>query len=431
MLARMRTLKGMKTMLFSIALLVFVQNQFAAEPQAGRDRFVAHEWGTFTSVQGADGIQLEWNPFVAEELPSFVYQRKADQARAGLDLLAKNAFVALQRMETPVIYFYSDRERSVDVRVKFPQGAITEWYPQVAKPKEAPLFWDDVRILPRSLPGVLSCSEPSPQDPLPKEASGSHYYAARETDADLLRVSLPDGKVEHEKFLFYRGVGNFVAPLKVTTDSATAQLQLWNTGGDALTHLYVLHMRNGTGKFIYLPKLAAGESQAVKLELEMGRMAASDVQAGISSAMRKTLESEGLYAAEAAAMVKTWHESWFGEEGLRVLYVLPRAWTDRTLPLGIEPAPSEIERVMVGRAEVITPEVEWKILKQIARFSESDEGSKVKAMADLQSMKVGRFADAIVRRWLGKTPSAEFSKAGWGLLERMNAAERANTLAQR
>ena len=33
-------------------------------------------------------------------------------------------------METPVIYFYSDREQTVNVRVRFPHGLITEWYPQ-------------------------------------------------------------------------------------------------------------------------------------------------------------------------------------------------------------------------------------------------------------------------------------------------------------
>ena len=33
-------------------------------------------------------------------------------------------------METPVIYFYSKEPQTVDVRVDFPQGIITEWYPQ-------------------------------------------------------------------------------------------------------------------------------------------------------------------------------------------------------------------------------------------------------------------------------------------------------------
>ena len=42
-------------------------------------------------------------------------------------------------METPVIYFYnhdkdtfSAKERQIDVEVKFPQGLVTEWFPQVS-----------------------------------------------------------------------------------------------------------------------------------------------------------------------------------------------------------------------------------------------------------------------------------------------------------
>src|SRR5947208_6266771 len=86
--------------------------------------YVAHEWGTFTSVQGADGIQLEWNPLVTTELPKFVYDcgRPNGNSRAArfADYSGKGAFVTLQRMETPVIYFYSGREQDVDVSVKFP-----------------------------------------------------------------------------------------------------------------------------------------------------------------------------------------------------------------------------------------------------------------------------------------------------------------------
>ncbi len=35
--------------------------------------YVAHEWGTFTSVQGADGVLIEWNPLETKKLPKFVY----------------------------------------------------------------------------------------------------------------------------------------------------------------------------------------------------------------------------------------------------------------------------------------------------------------------------------------------------------------------
>src|SRR5262249_36769828 len=141
----------------------------------------------------------------------------ADRA-AGL--FSKSAFSTLQRMETPVIYFYSEEERTVDVAVSFPQGIVTEWYPQtsqlatndtrrVAQARGTALHWDGVRVLPRALQQPAKAL-------LPADDSGSHYYAARETDADLVRVSAgPEAKPEQERFLFYRGVGSFKAPLQV------------------------------------------------------------------------------------------------------------------------------------------------------------------------------------------------------------------------
>src|SRR5688572_25259644 len=101
--------------------------------------YVAHEWGTFTSVQGRDGIQLEWNPFVVAELPKFVYDAsKPAGRRPGVVLPnffipGKTGMLSRQRMETPVIYFYSDEAQKVDVEVNFPDGRITEWYPQLAQ----------------------------------------------------------------------------------------------------------------------------------------------------------------------------------------------------------------------------------------------------------------------------------------------------------
>ena len=40
----------------------------------------------------------------------------------------------------------------------------------------------------------------------------------------------------------------------------------------------------------------------------------------------------GLFDDESWAMVDTWAKSYFLSEGLRVLYVLPRIWTDELLP---------------------------------------------------------------------------------------------------
>ena len=66
-------------------------------------------------------------------------------------------------METPVIYFYSQRERVADVRVLFRGGNVTEWYPQAtnvqslrrdparaaAHTREFVIEWNGVKILPR------------------------------------------------------------------------------------------------------------------------------------------------------------------------------------------------------------------------------------------------------------------------------------------
>src|SRR5258708_28718146 len=83
---------------------------------------VAHEWGTFTSVQGADGVLLDWKPLETSKLPRFVY----DWTHPGLNRVltgngyggfGKGSIIARQRMETPVVYFYSDKEETVDVTV--------------------------------------------------------------------------------------------------------------------------------------------------------------------------------------------------------------------------------------------------------------------------------------------------------------------------
>ena len=95
--------------------------------------YAAHEWGTFTSVQGGDGVLLDWRPLQTSVLPKFVYDwshpglgRIAGFGQQRQVLVSKTALVTLQRMETPVLYFYSPQARTIDVSVKFPQGQITD-----------------------------------------------------------------------------------------------------------------------------------------------------------------------------------------------------------------------------------------------------------------------------------------------------------------
>lgn len=108
--------------------------------------------------------------------------------------------------------------------------------------------------------------------------------------------------------------------------------------------------------------------------------------------METALISEGLFPDEAKAMVNTWKDSWFTEEGVRVFYILPRPWTDDILPLTLSPQPEELTRVMVGRAEIITPEVQATLSRLLVKAREGDANAHLQAEAELK--KLGRFAEA-------------------------------------
>ena len=77
-----------------------------------------HEWGTFTSVAAADGGAEPWVSLSPPaDLPCFVYHLSAQCIKCGANRI---------RMETPVIYFYSDRPMTASVHVDLPTGLINE-----------------------------------------------------------------------------------------------------------------------------------------------------------------------------------------------------------------------------------------------------------------------------------------------------------------
>ena len=69
------------------------------------------------------------------------------------------------------------------------------------------------------------------------------------------------------------------------------------------------------------------------------------------AAMKKALIAQGLFADEAEAMLNTWKASYFQKPGLRLFYVVPRAWTDYFLPLEFS-VPARVTRVIVGRIDL-------------------------------------------------------------------------------
>lgn len=339
---------------------------------AGPDSLVVHEWGTFTSIAGKNGVALEWRPLNGSaDLPKFVHT--IERASLGLRYQTKADLTALVRMETPVLYFYSDKEMNVAAEVDFPKGKITEWYPQ-ARSIGNGINWGRLKIA----PGAAFT--------LPADYSENHYYAARETDAAPVQVCGVGGKpAEQEKFLFYRGVGNFDLPLAVKLGNGL--LTLTNSGKDPIARLIIFENRSGRIGYRVIDNLFGA--------ITAGRPALDSNVEVVIQDLKQTLIASGLYEKEADAMIKTWRSSWF-EEGMRVFYILPRNTTDAVLPLNIQPEPSELVRVLVGRTEVITPEMERTVRERVNLLSSSS--LKAREQARLAIRKYGRFSEPILKR---------------------------------
>ena len=139
--------------------------------------------------------------------------------------------------------------------------------------------------------------------------------------------------------------------------------------------------------------------------------------------MARALVNAGLYEKEARAMVNTWQDQWFAEEGTRVLYLLPRAWTDRTLQLQVSPQPDQVVRVMVGRAELITPSVERDLRDQVLTYSIGDAKAKARAVANVRALALGRFLWAASTRLVGDGQDRAFALATGELMQAVSARE--------
>jgi hypothetical protein len=329
------------------AALVFVAgNLCAAVPPASSQnesaQLTVHEWGTFTSIAGPDGNAVPWRPLSGpSDLPCFVTALNPNSVK--LPQGGVLGLKALVRMETPVLYFYAAEPITARVSVGFPEGMFSEWYPQATVAMFQPvntrhwqwrINWSNVQITP-------GAKEEFPTDP-----AESHYYAARQTDAAPLTVG-----TQQEKFLFYRGIASFAPPI-IATVARDGSVSVAEKSG-ARIDAFVLFERRG-GRFGY--RVVSADRSDLRIE----RPELNGTLESLRRDLRDMLIARGLFPREAAAMVDTWHDSWF-EEGTRLLYVLPQSTVDGILPIDIDPTPAKITRVFVGRMEVVTPEIETEI----------------------------------------------------------------------
>jgi hypothetical protein len=409
-----------------------------------------HEWGTFTAVQGSDGVVLDGLRHDDRDLPPFVYDLGQRVALTGVS----------PKMETPVVYMYAPAKWVTHVRVQFPHGLLTQWYPAATSANMADedegfrKGWKgELAASPRLEKGFLSWGDMSELTVLPRGVErelpavreGDPWLFARAVDANMLEVgnvnlaieqrekadkpyaaSLNESCVrQRERFLFYRGLGDFALPLQAIGarasrkgDVARLSLRLENADPKApLAGVFLIWVDGDMAGFRALDDV----HDALDLTpVDVPLRPVADVTKDLVDHVAARLAETPLYADEALAMARTWAHAWFGDPGLRVLYILPRAFVDRELPLEVgngwiwnergddvhvAQQKPVVERAFVGRLEILTRAQELELLATVERCLRGTE--KERASAEAELARHGRFLAPCLRRLLALTEDPE------------------------
>lgn len=364
----------MRSLLLVAVTLAVAPGNGTAQDAAGKWRI--HEWGTFTALQDEAGRSIGWINTEDEPVPSFVH-RLHRSLLVPIDDLAPAFFKGaprchpdvLVRLETPVVYFHPPKSArlpvSVDLKVEFRGGWLTEYYPD-GKSTAPGLERTDAefgRLAPTTVgslewKGLLV----GKRGDFPR-TTDSVWLAPRAVDC--APVSTPKG--ESEQFLFYRGVGYLQAPLAAVRsgDGKTMSIrgrlpaELARSAPLRVPRMWFVDIRE-TGEIAFrtLPAVNLGAEPDRELASVSSAFASEEYSLGnltrLRKEMREGLMADGLHGDEADALLNTWEASYFQAHGLRLFFMVPRAWTDHVLPLKAS-VPAEVTRSMIGRLELVTP----------------------------------------------------------------------------
>jgi hypothetical protein len=371
----------------------------AVEKKAGATaaRLEIHEWGTFTSLQDENGNAIGGINTDDEPVPKFVH----DIARGFLirPTEAPPSFFqgapschpdVTMRLETPVLYVHAGKGEHprLNVSVSFRGGWLTQFYPDAAvtAPGVDQARWS-YGPLSAATVGKLVWKNLEVNSASTGPATDAHVWLApRNVEAAALRTETQ----ESEKFLFYRGVGHLDAPLRVVGKAGEHELEIRASAAEFKTGragpLWLADIRaNGTAACRKLSldnsnRAASGPVAIADSRFEEASYSAAGME-GLRAELKTALVGEGLFADEAEALLETWKLSYFKSAGMRLFFLVPRAWTDAVLPLEVDGAPPTV-RVMVGRIELVTP-AQRQLLKRIAQGPVPDSYRDLRAPADV------------------------------------------------
>jgi hypothetical protein len=377
----------MRTLTLALSLLIAGCSTTASNnhPVQGIDdpkAIVVHEWGTFTSMLGSTGQSLEGLHHEEEALPSFVHGRSSGDNFKGLEIVPTGV---TQKLETPVLYFYTQTAQTVQVHVDFPQGIVSQWFPNSAAFQ--PAIGSFTKVAGGSMdwqaqlkPGLGG---------FPAVAPGDIWAPSR----NVASVPLQIGD-EREQFIFYRGLGGFAVPFGATVQ-ADGTVSIQNDSPDAIADVFLLRLYPSGGVIAELGGLDAHQARAnIVPPASSTATNLEQYVADASTRVAAALVKSGLREDEARAMVDTWSKSYFRSEGMRLLYIVPRMWTDKLLPLKITPQPAALVRTLVGRVELLTPADEQQLMSAVQAAATSGMSSSAVAA------QLGRFAEPKLRRAL-------------------------------
>lgn len=369
---------------FTCALVALVTLGVSAQPD--NKKLVVHEWGTFTSLQDESGAAIGGINTDDEPVPKFVHRlsdwlllRPTEMPPCFFQGAPACHPDVTMRLETPVIYFHPSQTglvaSNLTVRAQFNGGWLSEFYPSALATAPGlvsnrfefgPLESDTI--------SSLTWSNLEVGGDWPGPATSAHVWTSpRAVSAANVRTA----NGEAERFLFYRGVARLDAPLRISTASGELSFrsqiegELKSKGPLPIRSLWLVDSRpDGTLAFRTLPPVTLEADPDKILAKTSATFQSSEYLSANSGALKERLHAalvgEGLYPDEAQALLNTWELSYFKSAGLRVFFLVPRGWTDAYLPLQIS-SPATINRVMVGRIELITAS-QRQILQQISEY---------------------------------------------------------------
>ncbi len=352
--------------------------------------FVIHEWGTFSSRVDKNGKQISGQRFEGRtSLPEQVYRLidqtiATDKNQDEKYYYSKNntgsgysvgdgtegdAYTGINiqndtiRMETPVLYFYSEKELDISIDVKFPNGSIGEWFPKrengeliskdyfeyhsLIDPFESKKILD-LKNYTGNISWKAKILEPKNKSNFSISTKANEWISPRETESNLVQIGN-----EIEKYIFYRGIANFDNPIstKIKREGKEKILSLNNLLNEKIPFVFVLQNNYSTKKKFVFWSGSLKENQ--NFQISLNEKEAKDFSENHILEFKQALEKAGLYPKEANAMMNTWKESYFEKQsGLTIFYIVPEKKLNQLLPIKFSVQPDEFKRAFIGRIKI-------------------------------------------------------------------------------